>query len=90
MFIIPELSGPTIKEASELSALLELINIKLAKIGQLTWESVTFGIEHCDYKDKAEDLLLYREIIIQKLSGCGCYESMKLASLVSKIKTLTA
>lgn len=90
MPIIPELSGPTLKEAAELHVLLELINTKLARIGQLTWENIAFGMSHCHSKEQADDLLVYREIITQKLQGCGCYEQIKLSTLVNKIKTLTA
>ena len=87
MTIVPDLS---VREYNSLNTLLALIETKLAKVGQLTWEDVAFGIEHKNYKPQYDDLIVYREIITQKLKGCGCYTGISLATLINKIKQLTA
>lgn len=88
--IIPDLSKLSFKEENSLNNLLASIDVKLAKLGQMTWESVAFGTEHKNCKPIYDDLIMYRDIITQKVHGCGCYDNISMQSLISKIKQLTA
>jgi len=88
MNIVPELSIST-KEVNALDSLITRIDKKLIQLSAKAYESVAYGMGHANV-DKAEDLINYRDILIQKKNGCGCYKAYSLNQIISKIKTLTA
>lgn len=85
--IIPDLTISS-KEQTSLDYLLSAIDDKLAKIGKSVYEKVTYGMPHCD--SVYTDLIMYKNILIQKKNGCGCYSRIPLKQIISKIKTLVA
>lgn len=87
--IIPDLTAST-KEENSLTSLLDAIDEKLAKLGQSTWEEVTFGSAGSNCRFQYSDLIMYKNILIQKVNGCGCYNRVPLKAIISKIKTLVA
>lgn len=66
--------------------LLSLIERKMAEIGHLVWENVSQGFSN--KAEQYEDLISYKEIVLQRLHGCECLVNDKI--LISKIKQLTA
>lgn len=88
MFITPDFSV-SFKGEISLDSLLEKINNRLSEISQMVYESVTYGIKHEHCLQDFDDLLSYRDIIIQKVNGCRCFSNISMKQLISKIKHLT-
>lgn len=87
MNVVPELSL-SFKELNTLEELLYRVDQKLIKVATNTYEEIAYGIKGSNCN--SEDILTYRDIIVQKMNGCGCYNKYTISQLSSKIKTLTA
>ena len=73
----------------ELNNLLNMIDEKIAAMAICEYNSVRLGTVSNTDLDVYEDLLTYKEILLDKLLGCGCLEDALLISINNKIRKLT-
>lgn len=72
----------------ELNNLLDRIDRKIAQLATNLLNNYRFGFNRFIDLDLYEDLLTYKEILLDKLLGCNCLNDAKIILINSKIRKL--
>ena len=79
----------TFSDNSSTENLFDVIDKKIYKYGQYMINNAMFGFStHINY-DKFEDLIAYREILMNKLNCDSCFRDIHIEDIVAKIRQLT-
>ena len=73
----------------ELNDLLDNIERKIGILATNQYNIIRFGFSRKIDLDLYQDLLTYKEILLDKLLGCNCLENVMLISLNDKLKKIT-
>lgn len=73
----------------ELNNLLSMIDKKIGTMAICEYDSVRFGFQRDIDLDLYDDLLNYKEILLDKLLGCNCLDDAMLISINNKVRKLT-
>lgn len=66
-----------------------MIDSKIAAMAACEYNNIRFGFQNKTDLDLYEDLLTYKEILLDKLLGCGCLDDVMLISINNRIRKLT-
>lgn len=73
----------------ELNNLLDMIDRKIGAMAICEYNNVRFKFDRKVDLDRYEDLLTYKEILLDKLLGCNCLDDVMLIKLNNKIRKIT-
>ena len=73
----------------ELNNLLSMIDAKIGTMAICEYNNVRFGFDKEVDLNLYEDLLQYKEILMDKLLGCDCLDDVMLISINNKIRKIT-
>lgn len=85
--ITPRLS-PNYSSNDELNKLLDSLDRKIGAMALCQLKNYKFGSNKPVDLDLYEDLLIYKEILLDKLLGCNCLEDARLIEINSHIRKL--
>lgn len=71
-----------------LNDLLDRVDRRIVDIAIVELNNVRFGFAQVVNYEQYEDLLIYKEILMDKLLGCNCLDDQFLIKIVSKLKKL--
>lgn len=89
MYCIQPRFSPNYSSVEQLNKLLDAIDKKIAAVAVCQYDNYRFGFERPVDLDAYEDLLTYKEILLDKLLGCNCLEDQRIILLNSRIRQLT-
>lgn len=72
-----------------LNQLIDDVDNRIVQIAIVQYNNVRFGFQQFVDMEQYEDLLIYKEILLDKLLGCNCLDDQFLLKIVSKLKKLT-
>jgi len=72
----------------ELNNLIESIDKKILDIATCEYNNIRFGFNKVIDYNKYEDLLIMKEILLDKLLGCNCLDDKFLININFNIKKL--
>lgn len=73
---------------ASLNSLLDSVDRRIAEIAIVQLNNTRFGFRQEVNFDQYDDLLIYKEILMDKLMGCNCLDDQFLIKIVSKLKKL--
>jgi len=85
--ITPSLSDNYSSNKS-LNDLLDSLDRKIVDIAVTQVNNVRFGLDKPVDIELYEDLLIYKDILLDKLLGCNCLDDEYIVYIISKIKHL--
>ena len=85
--ITPSLSDNYSSNKS-LNDLLDSLDRKIVDIAVTQVNNVWFGLDKPVDIELYEDLLIYKDILLDKLLGCNCLDDEYIVYIISKIKHL--
>lgn len=85
--IAPRIAGNYSLNGS-LNALLDSIDAKVALMAQCRMVSLRYDTADTIDIDLYDDLITYKNLLMDKLLGCKCITEQRLVSIVSRIKKL--
>lgn len=86
--ISPRLTG-NYSSNEELNNLIKYIDEKIGTMAVCEYNNIRLGFNKKVDIDVYEDLLTYKEILLDKLLGCNCLDDAMLISINNKIRRLT-
>lgn len=85
--ITPTLSN-NYSSTQSLNALLDDIDSKIVDIATVQLSNVKYGFDKEVAIERYEDLIIYKDILLDKLLGCNCLDDEYIVYIITKIKQL--